>query len=226
MEKGLEVYLDDPAICTGDFGGGLMGMHDCSKEWFCFEPLRRIIARTMSKVLTGRGWGRGRGQDRLNQPINQTNDWPTNWTTDQPTHRPIKVAHNCIADPTNDCSVKPRTIENSYTKEPIGKTIHTSKQLRTINQPSDRNQATHPRGIGLQQIKASNSSDSGRIVISWSDNWPNNWPNMSTSASTPLEVEIGQRFGSWARGLEPARGQEPITEALKIQEVQKVDIRR
>ena len=28
MEEGLEVYLDDPAMCAGDPGGGPMWMHD------------------------------------------------------------------------------------------------------------------------------------------------------------------------------------------------------
>ena len=40
----------------------------------------------------------------------------------------------------------------------------------------------------------------------------------------PLEVGIGQRSGSGARSLEPARGQKPTAEALKIQEVQEVDV--
>ena len=64
--------------------------------------------------------------------------------------------------------------------------------------------------------KASNSSKSSRITINWPDNWPNNWTNTSTSTSTSLEVGVGQRSGSGARGLEPARGQEPTVEALKI----------
>ena len=37
---------------------------------------------------------------------------------------------------------------------------------------------------------------------------------------------VDQRSGSGARGLESAKGQEPIAEALKIQGVQKVDIGR
>ena len=32
MDEGLEVYLDDPAMCAGDPGGGLMCMRDCSGE--------------------------------------------------------------------------------------------------------------------------------------------------------------------------------------------------
>ena len=36
-------------------------------------------------------------------------------------------------------------------KQPMGKTIHTSKQLKTIDQPNDRGQGTHPKAVGLQQ---------------------------------------------------------------------------
>ena len=37
---------------------------------------------------------------------------------------------------------------------------------------------------------------------------------------------VGQRSRSGARGLEPARSQEPTAEALKIQKVQEVDVER
>ena len=49
---------------------------------------------------------------------------------------------------------------------------------------------------------------------------------MSMSINTLLEVGVGQRFGSGATSLEPAKGQETTAEALKIQEVQKVDVGR
>ena len=32
MDEGLEVYLDDPAMCAGNSGGGLIWMRDCSGE--------------------------------------------------------------------------------------------------------------------------------------------------------------------------------------------------
>ena len=32
MDEGLEVYLDDPAMCAGDPGGGPMWMRDCLGE--------------------------------------------------------------------------------------------------------------------------------------------------------------------------------------------------
>ena len=46
------------------------------------------------------------------------------------------------------------------------------------------------------------------------------------STNTPFEVRVGQTSGSGARGLEPARGQEPIAEAIKISEVQEIDVGR
>ena len=36
-------------------------------------------------------------------------------------------------------------------EELMGKTIYMSKQLKTINQPSGQDQATHSRAVGLQQ---------------------------------------------------------------------------
>ena len=50
MDEGLEVYLDDPAMCAGDPGRGPMWMHDCSKKWFHLEPLRKMIVRTILKA--------------------------------------------------------------------------------------------------------------------------------------------------------------------------------
>ena len=71
MEKGLEVCLDDSAMCGSDPAGGPMGMHDCAGEWFRLESLRRMIVRTILKALID--WG----QDGLNQQ-----------PTDQPTKQP------------------------------------------------------------------------------------------------------------------------------------------
>ena len=50
MDERLEVYLNDPVICASDLGGGSMWMRDRSGEWFCLEPLRRMIAKTISKA--------------------------------------------------------------------------------------------------------------------------------------------------------------------------------
>ena len=66
--------------------------------------------------------------------------------TDQPTNRPTKVAHDCSANLTNDCLVKPRTIENGYVKDRNRKQM---KSQTTI----DRGRATHLSAIGLQQSK-------------------------------------------------------------------------
>ena len=71
--------------------------------------------------------------------------------------------------------------------------------------------------------KASDSSESGQIAT-----------NLTKKQLIKHENEykhrqrfgVGQRSGSGARVLEPARGQEPIAEALKIQKVQEVDVRR
>ena len=57
------------------------------------------------------------------KPTNRLNQQSTN----QLNHRLIKVAHNCPANPTNNCLVKPKTIKNGYAKEPMGKTIYTSE---------------------------------------------------------------------------------------------------
>ena len=46
------------------------------------------------------------------------------------------------------------------------------------------------------------------------------------STSTFLKIGVGQRSGSGARNLKLARGQEPTVKALKIQEVQEIDIER
>ena len=151
MKEGLEVYLDDPAVCADNPGRCPMWMRDCLREWFRLEPLKKMITRTIPKASTGRS--QGRGQDQLNQPINWTNNRPTNQTTNQSNHQPTKIVHDCLADPTNNCSVKPKTIKNGYAKKPIGKTIYTSKQPRTIDWPSNWGQATHPRAIGLWQSK-------------------------------------------------------------------------
>ena len=85
----------------------------------------------------------------------------------------------------------------------------------TIDQSRPTNQATEVERLIRERSdcdKASNSSKSGRIAT----NWPNDWTNTSTSTSTPLEVGVGQRSRSGVKGLEPARGQEPTAEALKI----------
>ena len=60
MDKGLE-GLDNLAKSTNNPGGNLMYMRDCSREWFCLELLKKMIARMISKAST-----------------NQTHDWPTN----------------------------------------------------------------------------------------------------------------------------------------------------
>ena len=65
IEKGVEISLDDPAMCAGDLGGGPMLMRDYSRERFHLEPLRRMIAKTIPKALTGRG--QDQSQDRSNQ---------------------------------------------------------------------------------------------------------------------------------------------------------------
>ena len=149
MEEGLKVYLDDPAICAGDSGGDSIWMRDCSGEWFCLEPLKKMIAKTVPKALTDWSW-----------------DWSNQWRANWPTHWPTKVMHHCPADLTNNCLVKLRTIKNSYAKEPIvtndsygqaetknNRTIkdQVNIKLRTIDRPSNQGQMTHLSAVGLQQ---------------------------------------------------------------------------
>ena len=126
-------------------------MRDYSGEWFCLEPLKRMIAKTVPKASTD--WGQ---------------DWSNQQPVNRPTHQPTEVAHDCLADPTNNCLVKPRIIKNSYAKEPIViNNLHgqvktknnkmtkgqVNRQPRTIDQPSNQGQATHPSAVGLQQRK-------------------------------------------------------------------------
>ena len=106
-------------------------------------------------------------------------------------HQPVEVGVEVKTDQTNQ-SIKPMI-------NWLRPTNQATKVKQFIQERSDCN-------------KASNSSKSGRIAT----NWPNDWTNTSTSTSTPLEVGVGQRSGSEARGVEPARGQEPTAEALKI----------
>ena len=177
-------------------------MRDCSGEWFHFEPLRKMIARTISKASTRWGRGRGRGQDRSNQPTNQTNNWPINWTTDQPKLR-------TIARQTRQTTAR-------WSQGQLRTVMQRSQWARQFTQANNREPSTN-RATEVEQFireqsdcdKASDSSESGRIAISWPDNWPNNWSKMSTSISTPLEVGVGQSSWSGAKSLELARGLEP-----------------
>ena len=89
-----------------------MQVHNLFIDRFCLRPLKVQRANSQEQFTQARS---------------------TNRSTNQLT----KIAHNCPTDLINDCSVKPKTIENGYAKEPIGKMIHISKQLRIIDQSSD-----------------------------------------------------------------------------------------
>ena len=149
MNEGLE-GLDNSTNSAGNPSGGPMWMRDCSGEWLRLEPLRRIIARTISKALT-----------------NQTNNRPINWT-------------NQLIKPTID-------------------------QSRPTNQVIENNGSARPGDF----CKSRNQSRS---------NWSNNYNYHQYCRWCQMRSGVGQRSGSWARVLEPARGQKPIAEALKIQE--------
>ena len=69
IDEGLK-SLDNPAVCACNPVEGPMWMRNWSGEWFRYEPLRRMIARTLLKTLT-----------------NRTNDWPINQT-----NQPIKLS--------------------------------------------------------------------------------------------------------------------------------------
>ena len=157
INKGLE-GLDDSAKSAGNLVGGLMWMRDRSGEWFCLEPLRRMIARTISKAST-----------------NRTNNWPANQT-----NQPIKATIN---------------------------------QLRPTNRVTENDGLARPGNFG----KSRNQSRS---------DWLNDYDYRQYCRWYRMRSRVGQRSRSGARDLEPARGQEQTAKALKIQEVQKVDIKR
>ena len=84
--------------------------------------------------------------------------------------------------------------------------------------PSNQRQATEPRVVRLQQSKQ---------LIRERSNLNKKWlTKHENKYKYRQRFGVGQRSGSGARDLEPARGQEPTAGALKIQEVQKVDIGR
>ena len=105
----------------------------------------------------------------------------------------------------------------------------TSNWEQANNQKPLTNQATEVKQLIQERLdcdKASNLSKNGRIATNRPDDWANNWRNTSTSTNTPIEIGVGQRSGSEVRGLKLVSSQEPTAEALKIQTVQKVDVRR
>ena len=148
------------------------------KKWLRLEPLRRMIERTVPKAST-----------------NQGRDWLNQQPADRPTHWPTEVAHNCLADLTNNCLVKPKTIENGYAKELIvTNDLHgqaetendrttkgqVNRQPRTINRPSNQGRATHPRAVGLQLTNRTIDQMIGQTrarvqATSWGPSWSNVW---------------------------------------------------
>ena len=81
---------------------------------------------------------------------------------------------------------------------------------RLIQARSDRN-------------KASVLSESGWIVTNLTKE---QLPKHKNKYKHRQRFGVGQKSGSETKGPEPARSQEPSAEALKIQEVQEIDIRR
>ena len=61
------------------------------KDKFCFGPLAVQKANSQEQFTQARA-------------------------RNQPTHWLTNVAYNYLAEPTNNCSTKPKTIENGYTK--------------------------------------------------------------------------------------------------------------
>ena len=90
MNEGLE-SLNDLAKSVGNLDGGPILMRDCLEEWFCLEPLRRKIAKMISKAST----------NRTNQPIKLTIDWSI------PTDQVIK----------NDSLARPATLAKAETNQ-------------------------------------------------------------------------------------------------------------
>ena len=157
MDEVLE-SLDDLAKSVGNLGRDPMWMRDCSGEWFHLELLRRMIARTISKVST-----------------NWTEDWPTDQTNQQ---------------------IKP--------------TIY---WLRPTDQVIENDGLARPDDFGKTQNQLKN-------------NWLNDYNHRQYRGWYRMRFGIGQRSGSGARSLKPARGQETTAEVLKIQEVQEVNVGR
>ena len=148
IDKGLE-GLHHPAKSAGNPGRDLMWMRDCSGEWFRLEPLRKMIARMISKASTH--W---------------TNNWPTNQT-----NQLIKLTIDQLINQVikNDGFARPRDFSKSQ------------KQLR--------------------------------------NDWLNNYDYGQYCKWYWMRSRVGRRSESGARGLKPAKGQEPTAEALKIQKV-------
>ena len=98
MDEGLE-GLDNPAKSASDPGGSLMWMRDCLGEWFRLKPLKRIITKTISKVLT-----------------NQTNNWPTDWSNQliKPTINQSRQTDQVIE---NDNLARPATLAKAKTNQ-------------------------------------------------------------------------------------------------------------
>ena len=98
--------------------------------------------------------------------------------------------------------------DNSH--EQTTKNHQPTKQLKSGNSSKNgwivTKQATYLRVVGLLPTDQTIGQTQARVT------------------NTPFEVRVDQRSGPGARGLEPARGQKPTAEALKIQEVRKVDI--
>ena len=96
IDEGLE-GLDDLAKSAGNPGGSPMWICDCLGEWFRLESLRRMIAKTISNVLT-----------------NQANDQPTNWTNQpiKPTIDQLRPTNQVIE---NDGLARPATLAKAKT---------------------------------------------------------------------------------------------------------------
>ena len=168
-------------MCADNLGGGPIWMRDCSEECFRLKPLRRMIAKTIPKVSTGRGqsWG----QDRSNQPINQTNDRPIDQLTKQ---RKLRIIAWQIQQTIAQWSQRQlRTV--------VQRSQWAKQFTQANNQEPSTDQATKIGQLIPERSdfdKASNLFESGRIATNWPDDWPNNWLNTSTSTSTPVRLKV------------------------------------
>ena len=103
----------------------------------------------------------------------------------QPTHWPTKVMHNCWAEPTMDCLVKPKTIKNGYAKS---RTIARQSrqiiaqwsqgQLRTVTQKTEvANKQSRKQSI-KQEAKQPNENSClvrPKTIKQPKTKWINNW---------------------------------------------------
>ena len=154
------------------------------------------------------------------QPIEAENDWTNERPTDPPTDRSklCTIARQTWQTTAWWSQGQSRTVTqgcaqllNRPNKQLFGEAKENRERIRkrpesqtnevANNRLNDRGRATHPRVVGLRQTLPKND-----------------WLNARMSTSTAR----GLRSGLGARGLKPARGQEPTAEALRFRKFKRL----